>query len=1529
MYIRKNVILFFCTLLNTVAYSNDFYANVPSAFIKNMGQIASLETNKTVSDILYYTYTPNATLYIRKTGLSYLFFKNEYEKNKGDDFPKLIKTNWQRVDVEFENAMLSDIKEENPVKWTYNFYYAHCPSGIKDVRAFQTLLFENIYRGIDFKLYFSEKGVLKYDFIIHPNANPDDIKLIYNFSNSPEITPNGDVLVSNNLGSIEDKKPIAYQSSQSIDIKWSIKEKNTLTFQLGKYNKNETLIIDPFLLWSTYLGGNGDDIAYGIAVNDTILIVTGTVNSNNFPTLNPSIGNYFDGSNNGNSDLFIAKFTADGVPLWITYYGGSGIDSKAKPIIVKNQYIYISAQTFSSDIPTLDEGNGAYYQTGTANSSSSDGFIMKFDFNGQLLWATNFGGLYSDEIPSLACTSIGVFAYVYNFSDDIPLVNPGNGAWQQSVTNNNEHVYLAKFDSTDKIVWGTYFSSSSVGNGSSWNMITCDSSHLYIAINTKDLDAPLLKVPGAYYDSTYNGGLTDGLIAKFSDNGNLLWSTYYGGNGTEDLRGITVARNKIWITGSTTSSDFPTLDEGNGAYYQSTFGGGGKDGIIFSFDSTGQRLWATYYGSSASETMYNINCDGYGVWITGTVNGTFPLFNPGTPTFFESNYKSIFIGKFKQNGVRQWVTYFSGSAGVGTKVAMNSTSTFLIGYINNSLLLQNPGSGAYFQSSYGGGTWDAFIAKFDKCVIPTVSITKDTSAICRFDSTWIYAHGGVSYLWNTSDSTDSIHISPPNTFTYIVTVTDDMKCNNTDSTTITVYPLPNVSITGEHPICFKDSIELYGNGAQTYQWLPDSLLGDSIHVSPPITTTYCILGTDTNNCKNIDSAQVIVYPLPNVSITGEHPICFKDSIELFGNGAHFYFWMPDSLTIDSIIVSPSHTTTYYILGTDTNNCKNMDTAEVIVYSLPDVSITGEHHICFGDSIMLYANGANTYLWMPTNSTTDSIHVAPFYTTTYYLLGTDTNQCKKVDSAEVIVYPLPNVFITGEHPICFGDSIILTANGALTYLWYPDSLTGNMQQYYPDTTSFYIVTGTDFHNCKNSDTAKVIVYPLPQVQILGAHPVCYGDYIDLTAVNAETYIWNNSDTSATIHVNPPQTFDFIVTGTDTNGCVNKDTSQVIVYPLPQVRTNGVHPICRFDSISISALGATNYTWYPWGYNTATINISPDSTTEIILIGIDNNGCVNSDTSILIVYPLPDVFVTGVKPICFGDSLTVMAHGAQSYNWSPGNLSGDSVSLSPAITTSYQVLGTDTNQCKNSTNFSVTVYELPVAQITGINRICQEETITLQAAGGDSFVWNTGETTSDINVNPMSTTTYWVIAIKNICSDTTAFTVTVDQKPHVLVTSDTTIIIGMTLPLYVSGANTYIWTPVDYLSCTSCNNPLTSPSETIEYCVEGINLSGCSDTVCMTVTVDKECGETYIPSAFSPNGDGNNDLLYVRGKCIKSMQFEIYNRWGEKVFESTDPTVAWDGTYRGKSLDTGVFVYYLKAEYYNGVIVNKKGNVTLIR
>jgi gliding motility-associated-like protein len=165
--------------------------------------------------------------------------------------------------------------------------------------------------------------------------------------------------------------------------------------------------------------------------------------------------------------------------------------------------------------------------------------------------------------------------------------------------------------------------------------------------------------------------------------------------------------------------------------------------------------------------------------------------------------------------------------------------------------------------------------------------------------------------------------------------------------------------------------------------------------------------------------------------------------------------------------------------------------------------------------------------------------------------------------------------------------------------------------------------------------------------------------------------------------------------------------------------------------------------------------------------------------------------------------------------------------------------------------------------------------------------------------------------------------------------TTINLGDTLELFASGAESYSWTPAQGLSCTDCNNPLASPSETTTYIVIGSNASGCISSDTITITVDTEidiiCGELFIPSIFSPNGKGPqaNESFCVLSDCVEQFKLSIFNRWGEKVFETDNINTCWDGTFKGSNSPSGVYAYNLSLLQLDGAIVNKTGTIMLVK
>nr|MBA3705822.1 gliding motility-associated C-terminal domain-containing protein [Bacteroidota bacterium] len=254
----------------------------------------------------------------------------------------------------------------------------------------------------------------------------------------------------------------------------------------------------------------------------------------------------------------------------------------------------------------------------------------------------------------------------------------------------------------------------------------------------------------------------------------------------------------------------------------------------------------------------------------------------------------------------------------------------------------------------------------------------------------------------------------------------------------------------------------------------------------------------------------------------------------------------------------------------------------------------------------------------------------------------------------------------------------------------------------------------------------------------------------------------------------------------------------------------------------------------------------------------------------------------------------------------------------------------NGCTGTAGKVVTVIPPVIASITG-NNICEGESAILTASGGNNYLWSTNQTINPITVNPLTTSTYTVIASVGNCTDTATYIVTVTPLPTAIAKGDTTISYGNSAALKANGGGTYNWTPLTGLNCTNCATPIATPTATTQYCVT-VMLAGCADSACITVTIDTKCGdngELYVPNGFSPNGDGQNDVLYVRGGGVTGIFWEIYDRWGEKVFETTNPKQGWDGTYKGKILDAAVFVYYLKVTCFSGEEIIQKGNVAIIK
>jgi gliding motility-associated-like protein len=242
--------------------------------------------------------------------------------------------------------------------------------------------------------------------------------------------------------------------------------------------------------------------------------------------------------------------------------------------------------------------------------------------------------------------------------------------------------------------------------------------------------------------------------------------------------------------------------------------------------------------------------------------------------------------------------------------------------------------------------------------------------------------------------------------------------------------------------------------------------------------------------------------------------------------------------------------------------------------------------------------------------------------------------------------------------------------------------------------------------------------------------------------------------------------------------------------------------------------------------------------------------------------------------------------------------------------------------------VKVYPFPVLNLPKKVEVCGDHEINLRALEPNlHYNWSTGENTREIKAG--NTGLYILEATNGVCYTTDTVSVLRTPYPHVVeISPDTTIFINNSAYLYASGGNAFKWSPSTSLSCTDCPNPIASPKHTTTYIVQVYDGTGCMALDSVIVKVDADL-KVFVPNIFSPNNDGQNDILYVRGKGIKNLKFFVYNRWGEKVFESNHEDNGWDGTHRGAPLQPAVFVYFLDAILQSGERVIKKGDVTLVR
>jgi len=348
--------------------------------------------------------------------------------------------------------------------------------------------------------------------------------------------------------------------------------------------------------------------------------------------------------------------------------------------------------------------------------------------------------------------------------------------------------------------------------------------------------------------------------------------------------------------------------------------------------------------------------------------------------------------------------------------------------------------------------------------------TIDSVTICAGDTAWLQASQfGSDFLWSTGDTTSSIAVSDEGLYTVEWT---NSICTLTDTFYLSVVSKPIVIATAtDSVICAGDSTVLTASGANSFQWVPGGST-QAISVSPAATQTYQVIGTALMGCADTGSITITVNPIPSVSITAtDTVICAGDSVTLVATGAPSYDW---GIAVGPMItVAPLSTQVFVVTGTDVNGCSSTDSVQITVLPLPPVNAGTDQVICEGDSTLLLASGAITYQWS-TGTTKAALHIAPASTTTYSVTGTDANGCSASDQVMVVVGPLPDVDAGTDQSTCAGESVTLTARGAINYAWEPGMVMGAPISIPAVVTTVFTVTGVDVNGCKGTDTVTIDV-----------------------------------------------------------------------------------------------------------------------------------------------------------------------------------------------------------------------------------------------------------------------------------------------------------------------------------------------------------------------------------------------------------------------------------------------------------------------
>lgn len=827
----------------------------------------------------------------------------------------------------------------------------------------------------------------------------------------------------------------------------------------------------------------------------------------------------------------------------------------------------------------------------------------------------------------------------------------------------------------------------------------------------------------------------------------------------------------------------------------------------------------------------------------------------------------------------------------------------------------------------------------------------------------------------------------PMTGVYTVTVTSATGCTATANASVTVVNLPTAVLSSNSPVCLGGALTFTANGGTIALTGPNGFNTAATNatitnVTAAANGVYTLMVT-AGSCSASTTTSVTINPLPVALANSNSPVCIGQPITLTGNGGIGYAWSgpggyTSALQNPTIAVaSNTNAGVYTLTVTNTNGCTNTITTNVAINPLPVIIPLANPTVCLGTNINLGANGGTGYLWTGPNGFTSLVQNPSIANSTAVMAGsytvvvTSALGCTNSAVSTVAVLPLPTPAILSNTP-CVGSALNLQGSGGVSYSWTgPNGFISAVQN--PNINNVTTAAGGTYTlvasvgSCTASVTQAVTINTLPVAVAANNAPICETNNLVLSGNGGGTYAWTGPLGFVSAVQNPTITNalnthsgNYILTVTSANGCQASATTAVNVLANPAALANGA-TVCFGQPANLTANGGTGYAWSgPNGFNSTLQNptvpfVNNNTTGSYTVVVTAANTCSSVTIANVIANPLPVPTITVTNKTCLNGPVSLQsAPGFQLYQWTgPNNFLSNQANTNFITSTMnqagvYVLSVTNSGGCTGSVSAVLNIDPLPTGILVSDGKaacvpFCANFTVNTTSAPIVSTTWQLNNQTFVTPVLNYCFTQAGNYPVKasftdaNGCSNTGTFAIGAYASPRAdFEFSPLKPIESMDNVVFTNtsgGSNQVSWNWY-FMN----NNGFISFNENTFFQFENAgdypvalvvkNKWGCSDTVIKVVNVAED-QTLFVPNSFTPNGDGLNEIFQPKGKGFSQFNMQIFDRWGQKIYESGEFAGGWDGSFQGQECKQDVYVWKITVAYPQGKVKHYTGHVTLNR